>query len=679
MQTILYNISQVIGVAIIHSLWQGLLVYLLLRLVILLFPHLSSGAKHNLAFTALLSVTAWFAYTLSQEINAHTWVFLKTNAEAILPALFGIPIHGHHVTTYSARYYYTIEGLLPYITLIYIMGVIFNTGKLVWARQKINSIRQTMSIDVQLQLKVDQFVSMLNIRDNVRFGLSKLVDSPCMMGYFKPVILLPFTLSSYLSAEEIEIIILHELAHIKRNDYLINMVQQAMSVLLFFNPFAQLINRIINKERENSCDDIVIEATQKPLVYAHALLKLEQTRKQEWQLALAATGKKYHLLNRIERIMKTKKPIGNTRHILLAMVLLTASITGLAWLNPTIANGKISINKIKPAFISSLLGDTIIHKKTAKQHSKLAATKKPLKTKHSLTYQNDDNGFNDAELEKLSQDVSKHGEAIGKYYEGPEFKKIEQQMELKSKAMEDYYNKPEMKEMQEKMERMSADFEKNWGDKDNENSKISGQMEASGKKIEKYYNSPEFKQMNEQLEKKYGIPPNHNYNDDAKDENYKKYQAELNTHIPAEVKEQTEQLKKMGEQMRAHYDSPEFHRKSEEMRAMGDSMRKAFSGTAMKQQQAEMRKMSEQMRAMQNNPQIQKEKELMREAEAKMHRYMNSPEFKRRMNEWKKNYSYHYNYKWDDHIEKPEKPEAPEKEKPEAPEKPEKPDTTSNN
>ena len=89
-----------------------------------------------------------------------------------------------------------------------------------------------------------------------------------------------------------------------------------MSVLLFFNPFAQLINRVINQERENSCDDIVIEASKKPLVYAHALLKLEQTRKQEWQLALAATGKKYHLLNRIERIMKTNKPIGNARHIL---------------------------------------------------------------------------------------------------------------------------------------------------------------------------------------------------------------------------------------------------------------------------------------------------------------------------------------------------------------------------
>src|SRR6202012_5849428 len=270
---------------------------------------------------------------------------------------FGLPLHLAHDASFSERYNYTIEWLLPYITIVYLIGLMFNTGQLVWARKKINHIRQTMSIDVQMQLKVDQFVSMLNITDKVRFGLSKLVDAPCMMGYFKPVILLPFTLSTYLSAEEIEIIILHELAHIKRNDYLINLAQQAMSVMLFFNPFAQLINRIINKERENSCDDIVIEATQKPLVYAHALLKLEQTRQHDQQLALAATGKKYHLLNRIERIMKTKKQIPSLRPALLATLILTISTCCIALLNPQIAQGKVSVKAIAP-IIEHMLADT---------------------------------------------------------------------------------------------------------------------------------------------------------------------------------------------------------------------------------------------------------------------------------------------------------------------------------
>ena len=680
MQTILYNISQVIGVAIIHSLWQGLLVYLGLRLIVLFFPNLSSKAKHNVAVTALIWVTAWFVYTLSNEINTYQWVSLNAGNKNVLPAVFGLPLHIAHNTSYSTRYNYAIEWLLPYITIVYLVGLIFSTGQLVWARKKINHIRQTMSIDVQLQLKVDQFVAMLNITDKVRFGLSKLVDAPCMMGYFKPVILLPFTLSTYLSAEEIEIIILHELAHIKRNDYLINLAQQAMSVLLFFNPFAQLINRIINQERENSCDDIVIEATQKPLVYAHALMKLEQTRRQEWQLALAATGKKYHLLNRIERIMKTKKPIGNTRHILLAIALLTASITGLAWLNPTIANGKISFNKIKPIVISELFADTG-KKKTAKYHHKLATTKKStLKAKHAGDYYNGDTDFNDPELEKLSQEVSKHGEAIGKYYESAEFKKMADDMALKGQAMSEFYNKPELKELERKQAELGAEFGKKWGNNE-ELEKLSGRMGELGGKVGAYYSTPEFKKMNEQLEDKYGIPHNHRHNDrDYKDnENYKKYQAELQQHIPAEVNEQTEELKKLGEQMRNHYDSPEFREKQQEMRLMGDSMRKAFHNPAMEQQKEEMKKLGEQMRAFQNNPQIKREKELMRQAEAKMRAYMRSPEFKRRMQEMKRS-AMNFNYNFNNDFEKPERPEKPEQpEKPEAPEKPEKPDTSSNN
>ena len=105
-----------------------------------------------------------------------------------------------------------------------------------------------------------------------------MIDVPCMTGFVKPLILLPVSLSTHLSACEVESILLHELAHIKRNDYLVNLLQQVISVMLFFNPFNRLINRIISQERENSCDDLVVEKTGKPLIYAQALLKLETAK-----------------------------------------------------------------------------------------------------------------------------------------------------------------------------------------------------------------------------------------------------------------------------------------------------------------------------------------------------------------------------------------------------------------
>lgn len=684
METILYNISQVVGVAVIHSLWQGLFVYLGLRFIILLFPQLSAATKHNAAMTGLAFITVWFIYTLSTEINNHTWVVINSHNKDLLPAVFGMPLHLGHDVTFSSRYNYAIEWLMPYVTIVYMIGLLFNTGQLVWSRKKINHIRQTMSIDVQLQLKVDQFVKMLDITDKVRFGLSRMVDAPCMVGYFKPIILLPFTLSTYLSAEEIEIIILHELAHIKRNDYLVNLAQQAMSVLLFFNPFAQLINRIINHERENSCDDIVIEASNKPLVYAHALLKLEQTRQQEWQLALSATGKKYHLLNRIERIMKTKKPIGNARHILLALSLLVGSITGLAWLNPTIANGKISFNKIKPAIISNLFADTT-KKKTSAYHHKLASSKKAsVKAKNTEEWDNNYGySYNDKELERLSAEVGKYGEQLGKYYDSPEFKKLTEEMGEKGKEMGEFYNKPELKELQEKMGALSQNFSKSWGD-NGETAKLSGHMGELGGEVGKYYSTPEFKRLNAELEKKYGIPHERNYSkgdDFYQSENYKKYQEELKSHISPAEKEREEELKKLGEQMKAHYDSPEFRKAQEDMRLMGDSLKKAYHNPNMDKLKEDMHRLGEQMRAYQNSPEMKRVKEEMRKAQARMKAYMKSPEFKRKMERMKRD-AMNFKMDWNDNMnfnmnmDKPEKPEAPEKpespeiEKPEVPQPP---------
>src|SRR5258708_100504 len=299
---------------------------------------------------------------------------------------------------------------------------------------------------------------MLNIAKTVKVGLSKLVDVPCMVGFFKPVILLPFTLATYLSAEEIEAILLHELAHVRRNDYLINLPQQVISILLFFNPCTQLINRIINEERENCCDDMVVKTTSNPLTYAKALFKLEQTRENDLQLAMSAIGKKYYLFNRIERIMKTKKQTRSLRPALLAMLILPIGIGCIALLNPQIAQGKISIKAISPA-ISSLLADTG-HKNSAKKQQHLTKTRVHKKSPGS----NGENGYNSAEadrkLQELSADVERNSEELNKYYGSDAFKATSRQMELIGKEMEEIYNNPQIKKLQEEMGKASAGFSK---------------------------------------------------------------------------------------------------------------------------------------------------------------------------------------------------------------------------
>ncbi|GAC1561551.1 MAG: hypothetical protein NVS3B13_32210 [Mucilaginibacter sp.] len=614
--------------------------------------------RYWLALTSLLAVTGWFVYTLADEVHIYNWLAVAPSKLSAMPLMLELPQGIRQFNDRSIRYYYSIEAYLPYISIVYLAGLLFNSGRLILGRRRISIIKQTMSIDIPLQRKISQFAETLNIDVTVKVGLSKMVDVPCMVGYIKPIILLPFTLSTYLAAEEIEAILLHELAHIKRNDYVMNLLQQVISTLLFFNPCVQLINKIINEERENCCDDLVIRSTPNPIVYAKALLKLEETRENNMRMALAATGKKYYLLNRIQRIMKTQKPTSGIRPALLAMLILTIGVGCIAMLNPQIAQGKISVKALKPT-LTALLGDTT-HKAKATASKKRTAAKKDYKVKNKYKLNKEDKwGYNfnyeDPELERLGREVEKHGEALGKYYDSPEFKKLSEEMEQKGKEMEAFYNNPELKKLQEQQEKIAKDFDGKWGNS-SETEQTGHQMELMGKKIEKYYNSDEFKQLNERLEKKYGIKRNHNgYHDGGKDENYKKYEAELQSHTPAEVTEATTQIKNLGEQMRKHFDSPEFHAQSERMKIMGDSLRKAFNNPMIKEQQEEMRKLGEKMREMNNNPEMKREKELLREASAKMKAYTHSPEFKRKMAEMRAKAEAF------ERIEQPEKPEKLEK------------------
>jgi beta-lactamase regulating signal transducer with metallopeptidase domain len=686
MQNILYNISQVLGITIIHSLWQGLLIYFALRLALMFSGQLPASKKYLFAVVSLFAISGWFGYTLINEINIYNWLAMAPSKLAAMPQLADLPQGVSRFNDQTIRYYYSIEEYLPYISAIYLVGLLLNTGRLILARKKINAIKQSMSIDIALRHAVDKFAVMLNISKKVKTGFSKLVDVPCMVGYFKPVILLPFSLVTYLSTEEIEAILLHELAHIKRNDYLVNMIQQVISILLFFNPCAQLINKIINEERENCCDDLVVKATADPIIYAKALLKLEQTRQNDWQLALAATGKKYHLLNRIERIMKTKKQIPSLRPTLLAMLILTVGIGAMALLKPEVAQGKISVKAITP-IIEHLLADTG-RKAAAKKavHLQAHTTKKAVHKTHQANVDADNDEMkyaddnNDNKMAALTAEIQKHSQAISAYYQSAEFKEAQRKLEEDGKSIQDFYNRPDLKKIQEELQEASHNYSKNYG-QDDKMKAITEQMGEKGRKIGAYYSTPEFKKLNSNLKKKYGIPETNYYDDrDEKSENYKKYQAELETHIPAEIKMTQDDLEKMGKQVSAHYDSPEAKAQNHRIEALGDSLNRAYENPEIKEKQKEMERLGKQMSGYQDNEQIRNEQRLLQQAVKKLAAYQRSPEYRKYLKS-KMNFSYNFNYDFDERSEKAEKAEKAEKvekreksEKVEKQEKPEKPE-----
>ncbi len=335
----LYNVGQVLGVTIINSLWQGLVIYLILRILLLSFPALSPLKKHNILLTGLLGIAAWFAYTFFKQATGYNWS-IPTGS---ISTLSNNPINTQHylLTDYKQSLYNSSKSYLPYLSVLYLLGLIINLVKLGVAWNNIRIIKKSMRAATILQKQVDDFMQAMVLHKPIQVCFSRFVDVPCVIGYFKPILLLPVTLTTQLSAREVEAILLHELSHIKHNDYLLNLLQQVISVVLFFNPFAYLLGRMIDEEREKSCDDVVVKLTGAPVIYANALLKLEETRQADLKLALAATGKKYQLFSRIERLVKTSAPVVNTRHLTIALLLFIGSVGSISWLNPEIKDGKI--------------------------------------------------------------------------------------------------------------------------------------------------------------------------------------------------------------------------------------------------------------------------------------------------------------------------------------------------
>lgn len=602
MENLFYNISQVLGTTIIHSLWQGLIIYGVLRLVLQLGVNLPSSVKYKAAFGALVLVLAWFTYTLIDQVNKYNWLTTAPNHKPVSLAVL-LPQIGHAAdNTPPDKYSIIIAEYLPYIAMLYIAGLVFNMLKMAMGWNNIYCIRQNITSS-GFQGLVNELTVKMGIKKHIQVAFSELINVPCIVGYLKPLILLPCAISSYLTAEEISAILMHELAHAKRNDYLVNLIQQAIGAFLFFNPFSVLIDRIIHTERENCCDDMVVQNTGTPFTYAQALLKLEESKLQPYNMALAATGKKFQLLTRIERIMKTKKNTVNIRPALVVLVLLTFSISSFAWFNPKIEHGKIVI-KNAPAMhnlMASLSTDATTATAVAKpvrKHKKIinldftADTAKAamqidtsIKNKKYKIVVEDENGnkkeynsindlpeddkadfigktadihFNgidsvmankirrlytsDAWKKQMAQ-AQKMAEVATKAVNDPAFRKMQKDITAKSLLMAQKAYGPEM-------QKFAADVTQHATDPEYFNSP---QFQEATKKLGKYYDSPVFKKQMELVKKYYASPQ-----------------------FQKKIKDMTKyydspEFKKQMEDMGKYYDSPEFKKQLEDMgKSMGN-------------------------------------------------------------------------------------------------------------
>src|SRR5215470_3072717 len=186
---------------------------------------------------------------------------------------------------------------MPYLDVFWLVGVLCLSVRTIGGWWIIRRLRHNalQKAPHTLRIGLDRIRLQMGIPRFVDLRLSSRIAGPLTVGVIRPLILLPITALTSLSPEQLEVVLAHELAHIRRADYFWNILQTMIETLFFFHPAVWWLSHRLREQRELCCDDIAVETCHDPAVYATALLRLEEQRKTHLHLAMALDGNQSRL------------------------------------------------------------------------------------------------------------------------------------------------------------------------------------------------------------------------------------------------------------------------------------------------------------------------------------------------------------------------------------------------
>ncbi|HJV22823.1 MAG TPA: M56 family metallopeptidase [Holophagaceae bacterium] len=298
-----------LGLTLLHFLWQGTLLALLLGAVRWVLQDRSPRLRHGLACGALLLMAlapcaTWLllgAPSLRSDLSEGAFALTKVGREAA------------DVRVVDIRPW---RAALPAAVALWSLGVgllsLRLLGSWTWA-QGLRRRRTTTPAPEALQRRLRQLAQRMGLDRAVQLLVCPHVPGPTVLGWLRPVILIPPAALTGLAPDQLEWILAHELAHVLRHDYAVNLLQSCVEVLLFYHPAVWWVSAKIRQERELCCDDLAVAISGDALDYAAALTHLEALRLRDSQplraagpLALAATGGSF--MHRIQRLIAPTSP-----------------------------------------------------------------------------------------------------------------------------------------------------------------------------------------------------------------------------------------------------------------------------------------------------------------------------------------------------------------------------------
>ncbi len=553
MEALVNNIIKATGWSIFHSLWQGAFLYGLLVLIFQMLPKLSARMKHDMAYGTICLMFFGFCSTF---FSVFTWPPLSAVTNTL--SLSGV---------IPSSVNYQTENYFPLLVGLYVTGLLLQVIILSSGYYKVMQLKHSLKLAVpqEWQALFHGMVKELKIRKHVGFYLSHQVNVPMVIGFLKPVVLFPVAFATRLELVHVEAILIHELGHIRRNDFLLNILKTAMETILFFNPFTWLCSNLIQREREHACDDLVLRQTKTPLTYAHALLQIELLKEKDTPVfSMAASGSNQHLYQRIKRITDMKTTYNTAKQQIFAVGITLATLISLAWVNPLKTEPEVKKNKIEAVTRTTIAVDTY-------------TTSGPLQ---------------DTTKNKKTKTITKQTKELKKTYKTPP------------------------------------------------RTPAAPPAPPSNSKVRPVPSAPPAPPAPAHIPAPPAVPEKA---DIARQ--VEKLKIEINTALRQHMnnaewrKEQAEEMKKMSEELRKHFNSPEFKKEIEDIKNHSASIAKHFNSPEWKKQQAQIKidaqKMSAEVQKHFNSPEWKRDQAQIqadaKKISAEMQKHFNSPEFKKQI------------------------------------------------
>ena len=300
-----------LGWTLLHFVWQGALIPALFAAVRGLGAGAASArARYSLACLTLATMASAPILTYGFLAASNTWQSASAQVLAIPVTLAASG--GSLAAPWYLSWLGGLQRALPWIVMAWFTGAVvllirLAGGSFVAARLRSNANRP---VPHHLQDALDRIAVQLGVAYPVRLLVSSLVEVPAVVGWFRPVVLMPVGALTGLAPEYIEALLAHELAHIRRHDYLVNVLQSVVEAVLFYHPAIWWVSNQVRKERELCCDDLAVAASGDALTYVRALADLESCRPTHVRAAIAANGGS--LLDRIRRLADPLQPVSHT-------------------------------------------------------------------------------------------------------------------------------------------------------------------------------------------------------------------------------------------------------------------------------------------------------------------------------------------------------------------------------